>query len=376
MNERPLHPGRVIKKILSDKGWSQSDLAFVLGQSVPAINSLVSERRDVHAELSKALGLVLGYSPDYFAELQKAYDLACADEPDPEVKVRADMLSAYPIREMIRRGWLPDGNKDQLQAELARFFGLSEPDSIPYLAHAAKKTHYELNNIPASQLAWLFRVRHIAQSIASRPYSSQSLSAALDRLRKFTVAPEEARHVPRLLAECGVRYVIVEALPQAKIDGVCFWLNEHSPVIGMSTRFDRIDNYWFVLRHEIEHVLRGHGTEEEVVDSDLEGSKAGTGENLPPDERVANAAAADFCVPSAKLDSFLRRKHPFYYERDVLAFAKLHGIHPGIVVGQMQRRLERYDYLRKYQVKIRHCVLPNAYADGWGQSVPLGRVDR
>ena len=63
----------------------------------------------------------------------------------------------------------------------------------------------------------------------------------------------------RILMECGIRFILVEKLPNADIDGVCFWLDEHSPVIGMTTRRDKIDNFWFVLRHECEHVLRGDG---------------------------------------------------------------------------------------------------------------------
>jgi HTH-type transcriptional regulator/antitoxin HigA len=54
---------------------------------------------------------------------------------------------------------------------------------------------------------------------------------------------EEARKVPRMLAECGIRFIIVESLKAAKIDGVCIWLDKHSPVIGISFRFDRIDNF-------------------------------------------------------------------------------------------------------------------------------------
>ena len=68
------------------------------------------------------------------------------------------------------------------------------------------------------------------------------------------------------MMECGVRYIIVEGLPGGKIDGVCFWLDPRSPVIGMSLRFDRIDNFWLVLRHEIEHVLCGHGKSEPIID--------------------------------------------------------------------------------------------------------------
>ena len=41
-------------------------------------------------------------------------------------------------------------------------------------------------------------------------------------------------------------------------------------MIGMSLRFDRIDNFWLVLRHEIEHVLCGHGKLDPIIDVDVE----------------------------------------------------------------------------------------------------------
>ena len=96
--------------------------------------------------------------------------------------------------------------------------------------------------------------------------------------------PEEVRHVPRFLSECGIRYVIVETLPKANIDGVCFWLDDF-PVVGMSVRQDRIDNFWFVLRHELEHALNRDGRGDlsaEKVDVDLEGDRAGTGDTFAP----------------------------------------------------------------------------------------------
>jgi HTH-type transcriptional regulator/antitoxin HigA len=86
-------------------------------------------------------------------------------------------------------------------------------------------------------------------------FSPEKLRAVLSKLRALMVDPEAVRAVPAMLAGCGVRLIIVEVLPNAKIDGVCTWLDENSPVIGMSTLYDRLDNFWFVLRHEIEHVL-------------------------------------------------------------------------------------------------------------------------
>ena len=139
----------------------------------------------------------------------------------------------------------------------------------------------------------------------------------------------------------------------------------------MSLRYDRIDNFWFVLRHEIEHVLRQHGKNAIMVDAELEGEKAGNGVNVLKEERLANEAAADFCVPHNKMESFITRKAPFFNKRDMLGFAQTLQVHPGLVAGQLQRRTGRYNLFRKYLVKIRSAVLPNALVDGWGNVAPV-----
>ena len=280
----------------------------------------------------------------------------------------ARLQSAYPIREMIKRGWLEDTDAAMLEVQMAQFFGVTSANDIPHLEHAAKKSHYE--ETPPAQLAWLFRVRQIAQGMAVPSYSEKGLREALPRLHAMMIDAEETRHVPRLLAECGIRFVIVECLPNAKIDGVCFWLDKKSPVIGMSLRFDRIDNFWFVLRHEIEHVLQKDGQIKEIIDAELEGERAEDSASLPKEERVANSSAADFCIPSAEINSFVARKAPFFSERDVLGFARRLQIHPGLVVGQIQKRTQRWDWLRRHLVKVRTHVLSGTMADGWGHAAP------
>jgi HTH-type transcriptional regulator/antitoxin HigA len=214
-------------------------------------------------------------------------------------------------------------------------------------------------------------VRQIARSIAAPAYSEKALRDALGKLRRLTIDPEEIRHVPRILMECGVRFVLVEALPGAKIDGVCLWLDKGSPVIGMALRFDRIDNFWFVLRHEIEHVLCKHGRDKEKVDIELEGEHAGVGPDVPEEERVANAAAADFCVPKTEMDSFIARKSPFFSERDIMGFAGRIQVHPALVIGQIRNHLQRWDFLSRHLVKMRHFVTIGANVDGWGHVYPV-----
>jgi len=110
----------------------------------------------------------------------------------------------------------------------------------------------------------------------------------------------------------------------------------------------------------------GMGSESGMVDLDLDKEEStGTAD----EERIANEAARNFCAPSDRVDGFIRRKKPFFYQKDVIAFARVIERHPGLVIGQLRRKLSRYDYLTKYlySFKIRPFVVPGAIADGWGQ---------
>ncbi|MGB7984824.1 MAG: HigA family addiction module antitoxin [Terracidiphilus sp.] len=363
------HPGFYIKEELDERGWSQRDLAFILGVPEQAVNMIISGKRGISPDMARALGDAFDVHPDLFANLQMNFDMAQAKQPKPGVSLLGKMHVNYPVREMVNRGWLVNAEAEMINQQLARFFEVQSTAQVPYMAHAAKKRNlYEEREIPPAQLAWLFRVRQIAKSISVPKYSEGRLREAVETMRGLTVAPEQTRDVPRLLSECGVRFIIVEKLPNSKIDGVCFWLNEHSPVIGMSIQRDTIDNFWFVLRHELEHVLRKHGRKVEMIDGDLDKRDDAL---ETEEEKVANVAARDFCVGTEKFESFMIRKKPFYYERDMIAYSRIVNRHPGIVVGQMQRYLDNYSYLTRYLSKVRQFVMQGAIVDGWGQIMPI-----
>ena len=362
-----VHPGIHIKEEMEERGWIQRDLAFILGCKEQAVNPILSGKRGISPEMAKALANTFDVPAEFFLNLQKNYELALAQEPSPGVAIRANMQSKYPVREMIKRGWLEDTDANLLEAQITRFFGVKSVDQVPYLAHAAMKSSYEEREIPPLQLAWLFRIRQVARSISVPSYSQKCLRDAVTQLQEFMISPEDTSRVAPLLAECGIRLVAVEPFAGGKIDGVCLWLDGVNPVIGMSTRYDRIDNFWFVLRHEIEHVLNGDGKEVEILD-DLDGERAGV-IGLSEEEILANRAALSFCVPSDKLDSFILRKQPYFSEKAVQAFASLVQRHPGIVVGQLQHRLKNYSLLRKYQSKTRVFFTTTAVTDGWGQII-------
>jgi HTH-type transcriptional regulator / antitoxin HigA len=360
------HPGEYLRDELEARGWSQRDLAFVIDVAETGINPVINGKRGISPDMAKALGDAFDQAPEYWMNLQRMYDLQQAPQPASDIAKRGRLQDVYPVREMIKRGWLAKKrDAENLEAELVKFFNCSGLDEVPYLRHAAKKTHYE--ETPPAQVAWLFRVRQIAKGMKLPPYSEIALRKAISTLAKLRYAPEESHQVAKIIAECGVRFVVVESLPGGKIDGVCLWLNPETPVIGMSLQRDYIDNFWFGLRHEIEHVLRRHGLERECVDEQFQPMA----QDVPAEEKVANSAGAEFCVPQDRLMDFMARIHPYYSEERILLFAQTLGIHPGLVVGQIQHKLGRYDLLKKHQAKTRQFVTSTATFDGWGTVIAV-----
>ena len=369
-------PGQYIEALMSSRGWTQRVLAIILDINETLLNKIIGGHRPIDAKISLLLGDVFRVNPENFLELQKRYELAKAKieiQPDSDRALRAHIFGDLPIAAMIKRGWLNvDSIRDvsQVETALLEFFNVKAIEDIETLPHAANKTETLLPATPV-QIAWLYRVKKIAEEMLVGKFSNHAVNVTLEKLRGLLHSPEEARKVPRILAECGIRYLIVEALPSSKIDGACFWLDDKSPVIAMTLRYDRIDNFWFVLRHELEHVIQKHGQEKMIIDSDLEGKNVGVSSDIPAEEQIANEAAIEFCVPQKKLDSFIARKNPFFKEIDILGFANIIHVHPGIISGQLQYRTGRYERFRNHLVKIRHIISQSAILDGWGNIAPV-----
>jgi HTH-type transcriptional regulator/antitoxin HigA len=361
-------PGEFIRDELEARGWTQGVLADVMGRPERVVSEIISGKRGITPETARGLSAAFGTDPTFWINLEGAYRLYKVQHSDDVVKRRSALYSYAPIKEMVRRGWIEvTESVDVLEQRVKEFFEVDSIDSSPAFYGAAKASPASASPI---QLAWMFRVKQIARGMIAKRYSEKTLRDSLERLRGLMTAPEEIRHVSRILADCGVRYVLVESLAGSKIDGICFWLNDISPVIGMSLRHDRIDNFWFVLRHEIEHVLWKHGRSSPILDVELEGERAGTGPGVSEEEKLANEAAADFCVPKRQMDHFVSVKGPFFAERDIIGMARTLRVHPGIVAGQLQFRTNRYDRFRTHLVKIRSFATPGAAVDGWGDVAP------
>jgi HTH-type transcriptional regulator/antitoxin HigA len=363
-NPEAFAPGEYIAEELEARGWSQLDLADILGRPPQAVNEIIKAKRAITPDTARGLAEAFGTSAQLWMNLQSAYDLARPHQSDNGlVSRRAKLYEFAPVGEMQKRGWIEKStNFEVVEAQVFRFFGIESLDDETDLAAAARKS---TNNWTPSQRAWLIRAKHLAktQQVTGK-FSAKSLRTALQQLSLLKSEPEEIRHVPRILSEAGIRFLIVAPLAQSKIDGACFWLSEHDPVVALSFRYDRIDWFWHTLMHELGHVANGDGKVTPTLDIRLVGNDAESGDK-PEIELKADTFAVGSLVDQDELADFIHRT-PVFSRLKIIGFAKRVGTHPGIVVGQLQfRKLVPYTNFRPLLTTVRSLIIGNALTDGW-----------
>lgn len=366
-------PGVFIKEELEARGWTQEDLVDILGRDSKLVSDIVNAKRSITPETAAALGEAFGTGGEYWMNLQTSYQLWQTKPRNGDIARRAKIYAKAPIKLMVRRNWIEDSeNVDVLERQILYFYGISNLNEEPSIPVAARTGTAYYEELSLEQRAWLFRVRHLATAVSAKKFTESRLNSGLKRLRALSEYAEEPRRVPAVLADAGVRFLIVEHLPRTKIDGVCFWLNETSPVVALSFRYNRIDWFWHTLMHEMKHVANRDGLRDLItLDSDLMSPKNDPGDDRPEREKAADKYAADFLVPSAELGNFMARCRPLYSTDKIVRFAARIHVHPGIVVGQLQFRKEiPYAHSRDLLVPVRDVVTASALTDGWGHMPP------
>ena len=364
-------PGEFISEELEERGWSQADLADILGKTPAMVNEIIKVKRRITPEVAEGLSAAFGTSAEYWTNLETAYQywlLRRGKTRPPTPQRKAKIMTIAPYRELIRRGWIEGSNDiDVLEENVLTFLGMETLDDEQLIIRHAARKSADYAEVSPGLRAWLRRAKRIAQGTQVRPYSESGLKEALAKLKTMREARDNVRLIPALLSEAGVRLVVIEHLAGTKVDGACLWLDAGAPVIALSMRYDRIDSFWHTLMHEIGHILNGDG---DVVDSNLVGDDASASDEKPVTENKADAYAVDFLVPQSELQIFIDNHTPLYYGKDIQGFAHLHGVHPGIVVGQLQHRKElKYSQFREMLEKVRHLIIDSALTDGWGSVV-------
>jgi HTH-type transcriptional regulator / antitoxin HigA len=187
--------------------------------------------------------------------------------------------------------------------------------------------------------AWQARVLEKARSKTNRARTTFQIDvlndeffAELVRLSRDENGPVEAVEA---LRDIGIAVVIEEHLSKTKLDGGAMLAADGCPVIGLTLRFDRLDNFWFTLLHECVHVWKHLSNPGDVFLDRLMDKDA-----TEQVEKEANRMARDLLIPRSHWRSASVRQMPT--RGGVLAFADEVGIHPAIVAGRIQRETENY----------------------------------
>jgi HTH-type transcriptional regulator / antitoxin HigA len=322
---------RVLIQARIAKGLSQTDLAHRLGMKAQQI-----QRYEATEYMGASLARLIEVADVLQVKVSESFTASSA--------TRADALFAWtdaehvdwgrlPLKEMAKRGWIKGADL----AQAARDWFLAAAG--PQFATALHRKKVRSGNPPNEHalLAWQARVLYLAGCEYEKTSSAEfELSDSwLPDLVALTRDPRGPAKAKDLLFKHGIMLVVERHLSGTYLDGAAMLAPFGSPIVALTLRYDRLDNLWFVLFHELGHVfLHLYGSmrldffdEEDAAESD-------------GIEREADRFALDRLIPDAVWKKCLSR---FALTEEAVRIDALRlGIDPSIIAGRIRK--ERNDY--------------------------------
>mgnify|MGYP002757999082 CR=1 FL=1 len=160
---------------------------------------------------------------------------------------------------------------------------------------------------------------------------------SLEQLREIALISMEPDRITTLIDHLasiyGVLLVVEPGFKSMKMDGCTFKLSGGTPVVGIAIRYNRYDNFWFTLMHELAHVHKHYDYLDSPILDDLE-------EDADSDREVeANIIAKD---------SLISRQHwrmawnVRAEKRQLLDLCSKAEIHPAIMAGMICPQSRKY----------------------------------
>lgn len=256
-------PGYFIQRQMDVRGWTQKDLADVLGLSVKEVNHLLQNKQSITFETAQLLENAFGISAQTWLnhELRYRESKQKCEKKARQVRMKSPIYEYMPINEMVKKGWLPKTKKaEDLELQVKRFWGIDSVDfgfmqDTSNLKIACKKSETMQNFDFYALKCWKQKASLIARSILACNYNRNKLEELYNSISQYTTDEENGvERFLRSLSECGVKFFVLSHLQHTYLDGAAFMDNEN-PVIVYTGRYKRLDNFWFALAHEIAHVL-------------------------------------------------------------------------------------------------------------------------
>ncbi|MEO9900376.1 MULTISPECIES: XRE family transcriptional regulator [Alphaproteobacteria] len=247
--------------------------------------------------------------------------------------------SQLPYKEMIKRKWfdLPHG-ANPIECVKEYFLHSAGPE----FATAFHRKKMRSGNVPNEYalLAWQARVLERAHNeIKAREVGNFELDDRwLPELVRLTNRKDGPKRARDLLAEKGIVLIVERHLPGSYLDGAAMLADSETPVVGLTLRYDRLDNFWFVLMHELGHVFQ------HLFDGlrfDFFDEEGGNDSDLI--EAEADRFALDVLMPEALWDQCLSRFA--LSEEAVRIDAETVGVDPSIIAGRIRKERGNYTIL-------------------------------
>jgi HTH-type transcriptional regulator/antitoxin HigA len=252
----------------------------------------------------------------------------------------------FPIGEMFKRGWFPSFTgtlaeaKNQLEDLLHGFVGALGADAlVPALNRQSirddgKRDDHALN-------AWRIRVATLALSESIHPYRPGTVTSEFLRelavLSSLSAGPLLAKE---FLNKKGIHLICEPHLPKTHLDGAALKLPKGAPVVALTLRHNRLDNFWFTLFHELAHVtLHLDQNSADVFFDDLMTEGKESQWEIEADELATNS----LIPPAAWQAANLTVRSP---SAKVVAFAEELRISPAIPAGRIRYGADNYFILK------------------------------
>lgn len=314
---------------MSEKNLKQVDLIPYFGSS-SRVSEVLSRKRPLTVQMIRALSIGLGISADVLVGLSMSDTV--------QQKAGIDW-SQFPIKEMAKRGWLKNIiDKTKVTTEdVVKNFILDA--GLQFGAASFRRTLAGEAESPTTRYAlyaWLARVIQKARERKSSlgQFNREELSADfLRKLAQLSWSDQGPLLAVEYLEKHGIAVVIEPHLKGTLLDGAALKDIDGMPIIGLTLRHDRLDNFWFTLLHEVAHIWKHVDNEEAFLD-DLDASSEDRR------EAEANRLAKEACIPRLiwkRSDAFV-----FPSKESIDKLSRELKIHPAIVAGRLRRETGNY----------------------------------
>lgn len=245
------------------------------------------------------------------------------------------------VLEMEKRGYFGDVSiKENTKSELLKsFFGKQSQFVAMH-----RKSHYRTSPLTEKHAlsAWTVRVIRKAEQIkVSKKYKQGLVDLNfMQDLAKLSIKENGPLLAQEHLKNSGIILIIESHLPKTYLDGGVILTNKNKPIIGSTLRYDRLDNFWFTLMHELAHIALHF--DQDIFYDEIENTKE---VNIDTREQEADALAGEALLPSAKWEVSPARLIPS--PMAVNSLANELGVHKAVIAGQIRHRTKKYNYLSK-----------------------------